>query len=510
MIDGIIRLLQDCIENTNNERSFLKSFGQLGSLESDEFGQLFRQLLEFAKRNAESDWCRPMTLLMGALPDSMADAASPSDLSDLVALYHLSPADQPLRCQLLAMLAIRGDIETWVELICQEPPTNAESIPVAFAPLVVDHGPVVSADQMKCLIETGTSQPTVAAPIYELANRFFREQKIDHHPASDRLPQICQLTGDLIQRLEIIEEGNLPAGSSPESVAHLVQESVALIIAGMDTMGLLEYEPAIAKMSQASELKHRRIQVEAAAGLARLQDPNGKQKLIELAQHPVVRPRVIAYAKELGIDNEISLEHRGTIASAESELALWLSMPEQMGLAPTDMKLVEQRELYWPSYENPVDCFLFEFAYGSGENAFRNVGISGPLTHAFAADLQHLSRGDQFAAFAGWQTVSAEIFNVPIERAERVLGPVVEKLKRRIVETETTEVELKMLASFFGEYVLVADGIRSECGGTQFVSETDGEWIEHGIGSAPLDWQIALDIWKGRRLLASFNPSFRN
>ena len=138
-------------------------------------------------------------------------------------------------------------------------------------------------------------------------------------------------------------------------------------------------------------MRHRRIQVEAAAALARLDDEQGQKQLLEMVKHPAVRPRVIAYADELGLSNEISLEHTGPIAEAESQLALWLSQPQQMGFAPTSMELVDQRELYWPSYEDPIASFLFSFEYGSGENAFRNIGISGPLTHAFTADLKVLS-----------------------------------------------------------------------------------------------------------------------
>ena len=423
-------------------------------------------------------------------------------------IYAQCPPEHVLRNQLLAMLIYSGAIDAWLDRICDDPPATIEGIELAFVPLSDGDSIALSSDQLQRLIEQGTNNRSVAAPIYELANREFREGRIATHPVNNRVEPICELTGNLIQRLSLIEEGNLPDGATPESVAQIVQESVALIIALIDTLALLNHQPAIIKFKQALELKHRRLQVEAAAGLARLSDEEGSKTLIELAEHPVVRPRVIAYAKELGIDDQISLELKGDISTAESVLALWLSLPEQMGLAPTSMKLVEQRELYWPSYEDPVECFLFEFEYGSGENAFRNIGISGPLTHAFVSDISHLSQSDQFSAFAGWQTLTDEIFLVSVEKAEQMLAGDLNRLQQRLNQQPIEEMTPVMMASFFGEYVLIVDGILEQDNGTMIVGTDEIAWVGQGNKMAPIDWQLAFDIWKGRKLLMNFNPAF--
>lgn len=466
-------------------------------------------LADYCSQCDSEDWPRHIILLLSSCPPAQLQSwLTPQCQPPIQRIYTICPPDHVLRNQLLAMLIYCGAIETWVELICNDPPTKIEGIELAFVPLSSNDSFSLTPEQLQHLIENGTDNRTVAASIYELANREFRESRVDSHPAAGRIQPLCELAGGLINRLEMIEEGKLPEGATPESIAQTVQESVALIIALMDAMALLNHEPAKLKMKQALELKHRRLQVEAAAGLARMSDEDGITRLIALAEQPVIRPRVIAYAKELGIDDQISIELKGSISNAESMLALWLSQQEQMGLAPTSMKLLEQRELYWPSYEDPIDCFLFEFVYGTGDNAFQNIGISGPLTHAFVSDISHLNHADQFSAFAGWQTLTDEIFLVAIEKAEKMLAGDLSRLWRRVDEQTYTDATPIMMASFFGEFVLIADATKNHEKGTLIVNNDHVDWIERGNEKAPIDWQLAFDIWKGRKLLTNFNPAF--
>ena len=511
MIDSILNLLETCSSSPENERALIQYGSGLANEDSDPLTVITR-LTEFAQNANPATWPRHFMLLFSSVPkDRLQLWLRPTCAEAISQLYLICPADQVLRNQLLGMLLYCKGVDSWIELVCSAAPETADGIEIAFSPLV-DTNPVeISIDQVQRLLKNGTDNRIMAAPIYELANREFREGRIQTHPAIDRMEPTCDLLGSLIQRLSLIEEGTLPPDATPESVAKIVQESVALIIALMDTMALAKYEPAVPKLKQALELKHRRIQVEAAAGLTRLDDDEGAEKLVELAEHPVVRPRVIAYAKELGIDDKISLELKGAISSAESVLALWLSQPEQMGLAPTAMKLLEQRELYWPSYEDPVACYLFQFEYGSGENAFKSVGISGPLTHAFTSDICHLSHADQFSAFAGWQTLTDEIFTVPIERAETVLAGELSKLKKQLEDQPIKDAKLAVLASFFGEYVLIAQGLHGlhdNQEGTLILGHDESSWVGNGNEQAPIDWQMAFDIWKGRKLLTNFNPAF--
>jgi len=307
--------------------------------------------------------------------------------------------------------------------------------------------------------------------------------------------------------MEKIEKGEFTAGITPAKVNRLVSDSVAMIIALCDLFALLDHQPAVDQLHQALNLKHRRIQTEAASSLARLGDDDGRQALIALAEEPVARMRVLKYAEELELTKEISLELQGELATAESHLAIWLSEPKQMGLAPSKLELVDQRELYWPSYEHPLQCYLFRFTYGSGDRTFTNIGICGPLTHAFAADIQSLSGDDMYAAFAGWQTVHNDIFQMSVAQAQKSFSNDFRRLESSLKSSDAESIEHEAVGSFFGELVLIASATQDNQPGTLIVEANATEWIPAGNPQAPIDWQLAYSIWQGRQLLTSFNRS---
>ena len=511
MIAELLQQLQRCLENPNDLQQLPVYAGRIHSLDSEETEQLFEALIDLAKSGDPSVWPNLYLALLGHTHvDAQSDWPSPESLSQINELYKICPADSPLRNHLLAMMAklnTEDAVNLWTELICKNPPNNSDGISFAFRPLLAaELG--LPPRILKQLVDEGTGNIHVAAAIYDLANHAVRSGKVVEHPASHRRDQLCELLGALVQKLAQIEEGKLPDGESPETIAATIANAVSLIVALTDALALLKEERASSNLQLAANLKHRRIQVEAAAALASLGDEWGKQKLIECAAEPSIRQRAVAYAKELGLDKQISLEYTGPIAIAESFLAMWLSLPEQMGLAPTEMKLLDQRKLYWPGYEDQIDCFLFEYRYGLGEGAHNNIGISGPATHAFTADLTELSAEDQYAAFAGWQTLSDEIYLIPIERAESVLAPKTAQLKKRLQEQQADSVKPEALISFFGSYALVTSVVQNAKPGTLIVEDESSQFIGAANEMAPIDWRTALDIWKGRKLLASFNPAF--
>lgn len=424
-------------------------------------------------------------------------------------LYRFSPRDSDLRNHLLRWLAVEGSdeaIQIWTDLICDDPPEHRLGIVLAFSPLMQ---PKFQPPQwmLSQLVNHATSHSQIAPAIFDLFNFYYRHRKVETHPAEERINELTELLGQLAGQLGRIEEGNFPSELGASKINHLVSDSVALIVALCDTFAQLEYEPAIGKLHQALGLRHRRVQTEAAAALARMGDDLGKTTLIELASQPVARLRVLAYAEELGFKNEISLELQGEIAIAESHLAIWLSEPAQMGLAPSGLEFLESREMYWPSYEHPVQCYLFTYTYGSGEQSHSNIGICGPLTHAFAADLRHLSHDDVYAAFAGWQTIHNEIYQVSLNRAQQTFPNDWRRLVANLEAEGFDETDLRTAASFFGELLLIADATKVDQSGTAIVDSHKTSWFSHGNENAPIDWQMAYAIWQGQQLLANFNES---
>ena len=305
-------------------------------------------------------------------------------------LYKLSNPHSNLRNYLLAWLATRNQpdcIRTWTSLICNDPPEYRSGIGLAFGPLM--RRDIEPQDWMlQSLLAEGVQHQQLAPAIFDLFNFYVREKIIELHPATERAEELTALLGQLVGKMGRIEEGSIDAQHDPHQIGQQVADSVALIVALSDTLAMIQFAPAIGKLHQALELKHRRVQAEAAAALVRLGDDMGKQALIKLAEEPVVRLRILKYAEELGLLNEISLELQGEIAQAESHLAIWLAEPAQMGIAPSRVELVDNRELYWPSYEHPVQCYIFRFEYGSENRLYRNLAISGPLVHAFSAGLE--------------------------------------------------------------------------------------------------------------------------
>lgn len=433
----------------------------------------------------------------------------PKRFQDVQTLYRFSPPGSDLRNHLLRWLALEGSeeaIQIWTDLICDDPPEHRLGIVLAFAPLMQ---PSFEPPEwmLSQLINQATSHSQIAPAIFDLFNYYYRHDKVETHPAEERIDELMELLGQLAGQLGKIEEGHFPANFGASQINQLVSDSVALMVALCDTFAQLEYEPAVGKLHQALGLRHRRVQTEAAAALARLGDELGETTLIQLADQPVARLRVLAYAEELGFKDKISLELQGEIAMAESHLAIWLSEPAQMGLAPSKLEFLESREMYWPSYEHPVHCYLFQYSYGSGEQAHSNIGICGPMTHAFAADLRHLDYDDVYAAFAGWQTLHNEIYQVSLNRAQQTFPNEWRRLVANLESEGFEETELRTAASFFGDTLLIADATRDGQPGTAIVDSRKCSWLSRGNENAPIDWQMAYAIWRGQQLLANFNES---
>ncbi len=444
-----------------------------------------------------------------------SEKATPSNgwsqqrLQDIESIYRFSPLNSELRNQILRWIGTSAQphaLEIWLDLICDDPPEHRLGIGLAFAPLTERHFSPPSNLLQRLLIK-GTTHAHIAPAIFDLFNFYVRTGKLKTHPASGRLEELTGLYQQLCRQMQQIETGNFQKQLDVGQINRQVSDAVALLVSLSDLFSLTQHRPAIPFLKTAIELRHRRVQTEAAAALARLGDEDGKQTLIRLADQPISRLRVLAYAEELGFQQEISLELQGEIARRESELAIWLAQPQQMGLAPSQMELLDQREMYWPSYDQPQNCFLFRYAYGVGLHAHSNIGICGPLTHAFAADLRHLPIEEMYAAFAGWQTVHQDIFQMTPYQARQARPAVTRRLERILDDGNYDEVVIQAYGSFFGEWVLIATACYEGKNGTIVVDDHDSTWFDQGHPQAPIDWKLAYAIWRGKQLLARFNRS---
>ena len=430
-----------------------------------------------------------------------------SAVSLLSSLYRQLGAASKARCHLLQVLA--GDqgpeaLRAFADLVADDPPQDRSGVGIAFSPLF-QH----KAYDASCLFPRllqAICHPCVAAAVIDLCNFVTREGLSAKHPAAARRGQLAALLGELAQRLASIEELPQANHESLPKVARQVDDGVAMAIALCDAMGLIGDDSVVGKLHQVLSLKHRRLRTEAAAALAKLGEEAGRECLIALAAEPVCRPRVIAYARELGMLDRIDDKYRTPLAQAEAELALWLAQPSQLSIPPMWLELIDTRTQYWPGFDQPVDCFLLRFTYQLAEAQYSNIGIAGPLTHAFAADLADLPLDDIYAAFAGWHVQHEEVYEVEIDALSDVERPTAVHLERRLRDRGYDGIQPLKLGHFFGERMLVAQAVRDGCPGIGVVDERDVQWHPSAGRQRPIGAHEACSIYKGRKLLRSFNP----
>jgi hypothetical protein len=143
---------------------------------------------------------------------------------------------------------------------------------------------------------------------------------------------------------------------------------------------------------------------------------------------------------------------------------------------------------------------------GEGERSFSNIGIAGPLAHAFLADLADLPPDDIYAAFAGWQAEHEDIREYDVARLSRSEQLEVERLVRRLHDAGYGPIEPLRMGYFFGEKALVAAAERGGIGGTAVADFQSIAYFPRRHSRRPLGAAECYNIYKGRKLLGSFNP----
>jgi len=349
-------------------------------------------------------------------------------------------------------------------------------------------------------------EPALAAPILDLAGYLFRSQRVATHPAADRVVTLNRLLGAVADRLAKFEEDPRSFGTDVDQVQAILGEAVALAVSLCDAVGLIGDPSSIGELNKAAELRHRRVQCEAAGALARLGEGVGVQHLISLAEEPSARLRAIAYADELGMGEQIDQQYREPNATAEAEVALWLSQPQQMGVPPTHVEVIDSRRILWPSYHDPVDVFLVRFEYSFGERQYSNIGIAGPVTFALSADVADLPPEDIYAIYAGWHAEHDDIFTVAAQELNDAQVRLTEPMRSHLERLGYEDLKIQLLGFFLDETATIFSAQRD---GTQCLVVTDGlETMDLPTAGRlrPPQSQDMFHLYKGRKMLRTFNP----
>jgi len=476
---------------------------------------VFGNLLQRAREEHQSGrFAGPDGESMDADPAVLGE--SDAQLLDRIErLYRSLPPAAMARNQLLGWLAYllhAAAADRFVSLLVEDPPLNSRAIVISFKPLF-DDSPLPVHQLFPRILEA-IQYVEIAAAVIDLANFLFRDGRVQVHPAAQRRQQLAAMLDALVDNLAGIEGGRLPERADPESTARQLENSVALSVSLCDALALIDDRDALPTLRRVARLTHRRIRTEAAAALLRLGDQQGRQMLLELLNEPVARLRVLAYASELGFADQVPQEFLTEESRAESELAIWLSQPTQLGFAPSHLQVVHRQTMFWPGFEDPVDCFLVRFEFSSAAGVLQNVGIVGPLTFVFAADMSRLSRWDCYAAYAGWQAQSDEIFDVAYEKACVAWRNESDQLLRVIESSGYREIQPQFVGVFFGEKVLVCAAVDRDDSarntGCVIVDQEQTNWFPCGSELAPVCADLAWCIYRGRRLLRHFNPQLED
>lgn len=412
-----------------------------------------------------------------------------------------------IRGRLLTLMARRQDQAAILAIgaaLIDSPLPHEREADLLFATFMQQRSPFLS-QLFPALLDVAAT-PSFAASVLDLANFLSREKLVSLHPAHDRLPRFAELLGRLVVELEQIEQN--PATS--ESVAQQQQtiwSTVPLAVALCDALALGDYRPSISKLVDAMNLGHRRLRSEAAWALARFGDERGAKELVMLAAEPVARRRILAYADELGIAEQIDAEYRTDQALAEADLALWLAEPNHMGLAPTEIQAIDSRWLAWPGYDDPIHCHLLRFAYDLGHGRYENIGFAGADPQAVTADLVDLSTVDSYALFAGLQSDHEEIQEFEVAHLSEGYAAEIARLERRMKDHGLDQIEPLRLGLFFGERVLAARAYRGGSRGIAVADSVELLW-NASTGKRPLGIAECWAIYKGRKLLGAFNDGF--
>jgi hypothetical protein len=475
-----------------------------------EVGELLEAITELAPFHPVQD--ARLGALFQALTGRQWEAAVPEGhrlpawLPDrLEKLYRSMGPTSQARAHLMQLLSMHGDreLEVVAECLVDEPPSDLQSVFLVFAPLFrrQDFDP----ENLFPRLLDGLAHPRLAASIVDLSNYVTETGLLEGHPAAARTVRLVGLLGELTQRLGQLEEHVGRRAGDAAQLAASVEDSVALAVALCRAFSLIGDRAAVGKLYQAADLRHRRLRVEAAAALISLGDDAGIDLLVRLASEPVVRQRVLAYANECDCQERVEAQYRTPEAVAEAELACWLAQPTQVGIPPTHLEVVDHRSLYWPGYENEVDCFLIRYMYQLEDGELSNIGLVGPVVHAFSADVADLSPDDIYSAFAGWHAVHEEIYEldfIELSEAQRVD---ISRFERRLSDAGYDTIRPMRLGSFFGEKSLIARAVRDGVGGIAVADPDRVDWWSTDNKHRPLDPDVVYCIAKGRKLLRSFN-----
>ena len=114
--------------------------------------------------------------------------------------------------------------------------------------------------------------------------------------------------------------------------------------------------------------------------------------------------------------------------SPEQIMLDWLEHPNEFGVKPLHVEIIEHQKIRWPFYKDTQDVFLIEYEMPS---RYRGIGIAGPITWSFIGDFQfsRFSNDELIKLYAGWYIVfivknkeGYQLTNYKVEETKLISG----------------------------------------------------------------------------------------
>lgn len=148
------------------------------------------------------------------------------------------------------------------------------------------------------------------------------------------------------------------------------------------------------------------VQLEAAWAAAKLEQPNGLEKLVELCKVVNYSSRATSYLKELGREDAIPKESEQPDFKAKAEFASWLAHPNELARFPDELEIIDHRDLRWPTDGEVKHFWLIRFRAKDTtglENDQVDVGFVGNgIWCHFSYELKQRPPEDAYAIHCYW------------------------------------------------------------------------------------------------------------
>lgn len=488
---------------------------QVKDASAEEVEDLLQALRQFAARHASGTVPIDRDALLARLLEGIAErfqrpdgdgkfVISSSAIEELSQLYRgLGPRGEN-RFHLLRALAATGSppaLAAFAELVVADPPVEQRQCDLAFVPLFQQ--PALDVSPLFPELLSALSNPKLAVLVLDLANYVTRNGLARAHPACERLPQLLDLCGGVVKRLQELERSPEDFAASPRELGQLVGDGAALLIALCDALGLIGDARAAGRLRDVLELSHRRLRAEAATALARLGDKQGIEELVALTREPSLRRRAVAYLRELQLADKVPPEADTPLAAAEGDLAAWLADPLRFGIAPHRLELFDHATQRWPDSAAPVDCFLFRCEYDFPAGRWCGIGIAGPLVQCLNVDLADLPPTDIYALYAGRQAARAAQGESDVQSFSETQQEQAVRAEHELTERGYEDVRVVKLAEIGGELAAIAAAHSTGGSGVVALHEGKAAWFPRRNSTRPLGTDEVYWITLGRHLRAS-------